>query len=535
MLTHRSLGAGNGTSPLIVSAWIGLALITGGLVWFAFATSFGLVFDKFDQPEYSHGYLIPLISAWIVYQRWPILRRSPRGTAPIGWLLVAAAAASLLFFDVANISRAPYLSFLLLVAGFGYLVLGRAIMRQLWVPLVFLAFAFPLPDDLYVSVSLALQLISSQLGSGLLEMMGIPNFLDGNIIDLGSYQLQVAEACSGLRYLLPLLAFAAICAWLYRGRWWERGVILLSTIPITVFFNSFRIALTGVLVHLDRPELADGFLHLFEGWLVFLAALVVLFVEMWLLTRLRGDRSGMAGVLDFDRIAGRETEMPAGGATAPGRSPIAAATVGVTIFGVAALTLVAIDRREETIPERPGLFTFPMQLDVWRGTPGVLDARVAELLAADDYLHATYTAPSDATAPVNLWIAYLDSQQGDPHFHSPATCLPGAGWEFAAFDQVPMPATAFGEAPYVNRALATNGEQRVLMYFWYELRGRTVATSLAVRYFNFVDSIRLNRSDGALVRVMTALTPDESLEAADRRLTAFLGRAQPHLEAHLGR
>ncbi len=106
----------------------------------------------------------------------------------------------------------------------------------------------------------------------------MPVFLEGNIIDLGVYKLQVAEACSGLRYLFPILSFSYLFAILYRGPVWHKAVLLLSAAPLTVFMNSFRIGVIGVLVNQYGIEQAEGFLHFFEGWVIFIACISVLFL-----------------------------------------------------------------------------------------------------------------------------------------------------------------------------------------------------------------------------------------------------------------
>ena len=115
---------------------------------------------------------------------------------------------------------------------------------------------------------------------------GLPVFLEGNVIDLGTYQLQVAEACSGMRYLFPLMSFGFLCAVLFRGRWWQRAILFLSTIPLTILMNSFRIGVIGILVNYYGIEQAEGFLHDFEGWVIFMACVGVLFIIIWIFARM---------------------------------------------------------------------------------------------------------------------------------------------------------------------------------------------------------------------------------------------------------
>jgi len=120
-------------------------------------------------------------------------------------------------------------------------------MRKIWIPLLFLGFMIPLPSFLYNNLSAYLQLISSQLGVAFIRLFGVSVYLEGNVIDLGTYQLQVVEACNGLRYLFPLMSLAFLSAYFFKGAMWKRAIIFLSSIPITVLMNSVRIGITGMI------------------------------------------------------------------------------------------------------------------------------------------------------------------------------------------------------------------------------------------------------------------------------------------------
>ena len=102
------------------------------------------------------------------------------------------------------------------------------------------------------------------------------------------HKLQVVDACSGLRYLFPLASLSFLCAYLFKGSFWQKTLIFLSFAPLTIFMNSFRIGVIGVLVDNWGKEMAEGFLHDFEGWVIFLLCMVLLFVQMWLFSRLNG-------------------------------------------------------------------------------------------------------------------------------------------------------------------------------------------------------------------------------------------------------
>src|SRR5581483_3720741 len=154
----------------------------------------------------------------------------------------------------------------------------------------FLIFAIPLPYFINAGVSLELQLVSSRLGVAFIRLFDVPVYLEGNLIDLGTYKLQVVEACSGLRYLFPLFSLSFLAAYLFQAPIWQRAVVLFSSIPITIAMNGLRIGIIGVTVDRWGTLLAEGVLHFFEGWVIFVASALLLLAELFLLARISGQR-----------------------------------------------------------------------------------------------------------------------------------------------------------------------------------------------------------------------------------------------------
>jgi exosortase D (VPLPA-CTERM-specific) len=513
--------------------WAGIGVVLVLCLGYLFAAGLAGIAARWQEPEYSHGYMIPLVTLLVLWQRWPSVRAAATPGSWLGVALTAAGLALLLAGRLAMSDIPQGIAFVATLAGLGLAALGSRGMRYLWAPLAFLLFALPIPAPAYIKLATQLQLISSQWGAALLDLLGISFFLDGNIIDLGVYKLQVAEACSGLRYLFPLVSFGFLCAWLYRAPLWARATVLLSTVLITVVINSLRIALTGVLIEYGGVALAEGFLHLFEGWVIFLVALALLFAEMWLLARLWTRKARLADLLDFERIAGPRPLFGTAERTDWGRPSVPlVACLGLLIAALPAQAQLA--DRHETIPARPGLVTFPLHLDDWRGRPLPVDQAILESLNADDYFLADYGA-QDVPTTVNLWIAYYASQTEGHWIHSPKECLPGGGWEFVSIDPVDAPVPHAQAAGFtLNRAVIANGTRRMLMYYWYEQRGRQIANETMTRFYILADSFTLRRSDGALIRLMTPILPGEEIAAAEARLIGLFRGAYPHLEPHVG-
>lgn len=516
-----------------IGAWAAVLVLAAACWTLLFGSSLIGAAGLWSTPEYSHGWLIPVVSGFILWQR---RERIAAARAEGSWLGLAVTGLGLMITILAWMAlmgTPQAMAAVVVLAGLGLAALGRRAMRPVWVPLVFLLFALPLPSTVQLLLSTKLQLVSSQLGAWMLQGLGISVFLDGNVIDLGVYRMQVAEACSGLRYLFPLAAFGFLCAWLYRAPFWAKAVVLVATVPITVLTNSARIALTGVLIEHGSIELAEGFLHLFEGWIIFLVALAVLLALMWALARLRDRRVRIADLLDFDRLAGGAA--PA--AAAPVRAPAGpGAPLLACVAMLAALLPVQawVAGREELVPARPGLVTFPLRLGEWQGTFGAVDDETLAILEADDYLLADFASPA-ADAAINVWVAYYGSQIARGRIHSPKECLPGAGWEFARITPFPAPATdAAGRVFPINHALIVKGNEQMLMYYWYEQRGSRFTDEVWTKASILRDAFTSRRSDGALVRLMTPIRPGELEADAAGRLDQFFREMYPALEPHVG-
>lgn len=490
----------------------------------------------FREPEFSHGYLIPMISAWIIWQRRQLIWSRRADGAWTGWLLTAVGAALALLCHAGNLLTPPYVAFLLILLGLSAAALGWASAKYVIIPLVFMLFAYPLPDYMYIEVATSLQLLSSYISARVLGLIGVPVFLEGNIIDLGTMKLQVAEACSGLRYFLPLVAFGVLCAFLYRAPWWAKMTIVAATVPLTIALNGLRIAMTGLFVHFGSQSLAEGFMHMFEGWVVFLIALAALFGLMYGLLRLTGWSGPFIEILDFDRMAGTPngTEPPSRTpAPVPTNAPPPPLIAGTATLALAAVLLIPLADRSMVIPDRVGLSHFPMAVGDRLGAPRFLDAATERQLGADDYVLLDFLH-KDAP-PVNLWVAYYDSLTNGSYLHSPTTCLPGAGWEYVTFEsyQTAIPDLS-GEMLRVNRGEIVKGHQRIVMYFWMELRGQSFQGLQYVKFINLWESMITSRTDGALIRIYTPLGAGEDPSAGDERLLVFLERAYPHLRPHVG-
>jgi exosortase D (VPLPA-CTERM-specific) len=507
--------------------WLGLACLAAGVFFWSGMTD---LWESWQQPEYSHGPLIPLISGYLFLRQ---MKGVPAHPGPVtdrwpGVLVLGAALLIGLAGNMAEIEKLVAFALILWVGGVVLVSFGWARGRQFWPPVLHLGFMLPLPFFLYWKTSIVLQMISSELGVAFIRLMDIPVFLEGNIIDLGVWKLHVAEACSGLRYLFPVLSFTYIFAVLYQGPMWHKAILLLAAVPLTILMNSIRIGVIGVIVNSHGIDHAEGFMHFFEGWVVFLLCILAMIALARLLQRLAGDRRSLAQVLDLD-MSGLGAEIARVRHVRP-----SAALLGTGLaFAVAALLWSPLTRPDAPPVEREPFVLFPRALGEWRGSlnPELSD-EIAEVLAADDYLSMSYAAPDQA--PVDLFVAWYQDQT-QAGIHSPEVCIPGGGWEMSRIKTEEITLETGGQSTYlpVNRAIIQKGLERQLVYYWFDQNGRRLASDHAAKAWLIWDGLRTGRTDGALVRLITPIRPGEPEGAADARLRSMLEAALPVLPAFI--
>jgi exosortase D (VPLPA-CTERM-specific) len=488
-----------------------------------FRHTFSFIYSFWQLPEYSHGFLVPLISALMLWQRRRELQQTPFRTS---WAGVALALAGLLMYFVgtlAAITAVDAYALVVVIAGIFLAVAGWPAFRIALPAILLLLLMNPLPTFFYNNLSSALQLLSSRIGVAVIRLFDISVFLEGNVIDLGAYKLQVVEACSGLRYLFPLLTLGVIVATMVRFPLWMRLVIVASTVPITILMNSFRIGVIGVLVDRYGISQAEGFLHDFEGWVIFMACFTMLLLEIWLLVRIRGDRRSLRDIIAIDWPAPRSKGI----ALTPRALPASAIVVTV-LAALGAVGATTLPDREEVVPARNDFTRFPLQVGGWEGRRDRIEDQYLQTLMLDDYILANY---GDGNArPVNFYVAWYASQRTGRAAHSPASCLPGGGWRMSQFQQHPVEGVVQrGQPLRVNRVIISQGKDRQLVYYWFKQRDRSITNEYLVKWYMLWDSLFRSRSDGALVRLVTPLAVDEAESAADARLTDFARQAVPLL------
>jgi len=514
----------------------GLTLRPLGLAWFALLVLSSLpifwmglrsLIGAWSTPEYSHGPLIPVISLYLFLRE---LRNAPPHdpAEPVdrrpGIAVIVAALGFGIFGNLVQIPDLVTYALIIWTGGVVLTCMGWRRGRTHQLPVLHLIFMLPLPQFLYWQLTIFLQGVSSEIGVWLVSLAGVPVYLEGNVIDLGVFKLQVAEACSGLRYLFPILSFSYLFAILYRGPFWHKALLLLAAAPITVLMNSVRIAIVGVLVNAYGIEQAQGFMHFFEGWVIFLLCVALLFGMAVLLQRTRPVPLSLSEAVDLD-LNGLGSQSARFLALTPSRGLIVAALVSAAI----ALVYVATPARQAVTVPRDSFHLFPRDLGSWSGLHQNLEPNVERVLGADDYLNVTYVSPAAPTS-ITLFTAYYNKQTEGSGIHSPEVCLPVGGWEVFSLDrqEVTIPDTVYGSFP-VNRAVIQKGLSKQLVYYWFEQRGRRMTNDYVAKASVVWDGFTRGRTDGALVRFSMPIADNETEAQAEARLQDFMRLALARL------
>jgi exosortase len=255
-----------------------ITVVAALLAWLYGPTLVRLVQQWWSDPNFSHGFFVPLFSAYVLWQNRSVLVETPR--RPSLWGL-AVIIFSLCLLLVGVLGAEIFLarsSLILLLAGMVIFFAGWKMLRAVLFPLAFLALMVPIPSLIFNQITFPLQIFASKVAAWALPLFGVPVLREGNIINLPAMPLEVAEACSGIRSLLSLTTLSIMYGYLLEKRVSIRVVLALASIPIAVTANSFRIIGTGLLVQYWDPDKAEGFFHAFSGWLIFVSSLMMLFL-----------------------------------------------------------------------------------------------------------------------------------------------------------------------------------------------------------------------------------------------------------------
>lgn len=335
------------SAPVLRQLWrpVAIALAIAFVYYRVFAK---LGYDWWTDENYSHGLLIPLVIAYIIWTERSRLAAVQWRPATLWGILIILLALLSLWVGAAGAELyVQRISLVLMLVGVVLYFWGAPLLRRLFVPFALLLLALPVPAIIFNKVAFPLQLFASRCAVWFMRLFEIPVLRQGNVIELmpkGAHQtkkLEVVEACSGIRSLMTLLTLAVVFAYVTRprrndsemqgGLWqrvrtydfWRAIILVASAIPIAILTNALRVSGTGILAHYYGADVADGFFHTFSGWVMYIVAFLLLFAVGWLLDLLakrgKGDRGGGQATATVEEAKAVKVE-PA--APASGKTPV---------------------------------------------------------------------------------------------------------------------------------------------------------------------------------------------------------------------
>jgi len=489
-----------------------VAIMLLGFSWLLYQS--GLLVIWLEDEEYGHGMMVVGLLIYLLYRNRNMLMVKPVLAPWIGIIVSLAALIIFLLGELSGIGLIRMYSIWLFAVAATFSIGGWHLFKKLIVPLCIVFILIPLPGIYGPALTAELQLISSKLGVWVIRLFGGVVFLEGNVIDMGSVKLLVAEACAGLRYLFPLMSIGAIAGYLMRAPVWMRWSIFLATIPVTIFMNSFRIGVTGLLTEAYGSSHTKGFLHFFEGWVVFVASLTILIVLAWLLTKLLSDSPGFTKVFSLDHIFTTKEHF----SEVKNQNWQTNPTVLLMLFSLVIAVIVSsqIFEREETVVNSKPLSQFPVMLGSWRASESRLPPGIEAVAGASEYYYGDFLSSSD-NKKVNLYIAYYQDQKLGAAPHSPKVCIPGDGWVITSDNPV-LINNKNNKSFEVSRLIITKDKHTIITYYWLKQGENIFHQQLMARLNLIWFALKENRADAALIRMVSEVGSNEKIEDTDARM-----------------
>jgi exosortase D (VPLPA-CTERM-specific) len=505
--------------PVNVSglAWLAIAIVSAlPVFWFGLEK----LPEEWLRPEFRLKPIVPFVSLILFLQ---VLRSVPETLEAdrTRWIGVLVVAGAMLMAVVGNFVDVDDFVFFALVPWIAGLVLAAFGLRRgllFWAPVASLFLMLPLPHFIVDPLHRFLEALASQLAVVLLRLLQVPALIEGQMLDFGIMQLRISDATAGLFNFLPLLLVFCIFATVYRGPAWSRVLPILLAAPTLVAFCSLRLALLGIVVNRLGPDAAERFLDWTGQWVLLLASASLLLGLVLGVERVLGNRSGLTGRFDVDlgdtmSQIGRLFQIR----PTPQLISVALMTAGLSVIFV--VNPVSATNQVH----RDSFRLFPPEVAGWSGSFHDISSDTAEVLGADDYVLVDYYSP-DEPALVSFWSAYYKKTGANrSQLHSPEACLPRDGWNILSNKPTELPAELHsGKGRIVNKAIIAKGAQKAMVYYWFQGRGRTIASEREAKLIAKYDGVVKGRTDGALVRFITPILQGEDESVAEARITRLM-------------
>lgn len=474
-----------------------------------------------ENEDYGSAFLIPFISAYLVWEKRKNLGDIPVknvwGLLPFVFFFTLISLYGILGSS-GNVSMPSVPLLIILFAGFCF---GIESVKRLSMPLGLLFLMVPPPAIIERYLGLRLKAISSTMGGAFIALFNIPVNVSGNIIDLGTIQLQVVDACSGLRYIFPLLTMGILYAYFFERVFWKRLFFALVTLPLGVFINALRIGVTGILAEMFGPKMSQGFFHGFSGWILFLFAFGLLFL--------------MGRILAVLSPNAAESKLPGDPKTVP--SPLPAEgmrqTTGAFYTSVILLSLVAVlSLSTGTLPAvvlKGGIQSFPAVVGEWNSKQEIVAPDIVRASGAEESYIGYFT--NKTGEEISLYMGYRSTAflADENFFHSPTVCIPSSGWIEREVSRKTISRVPFFNDLQVTKMVIEKDGKKQLVYFWFQTKDEATYDKNINRFHLSLHALRRDNTHDLFIRPITSVHSSERVADAEARLDGFVQEMMPVL------
>ena len=477
---------------------------------------FGSLIRQFRSNDvYSHGFLIPFISCYlIVLQRDRIRQGRIRPNLLLGIPVLAVGLLLLIGGGLGGVLILQEFSLLVTISGLTLLLFGERVLRAIWFGIAFLLFMLPAWEILTNPIQFPFQMISANIGVMLLEFVGIPAFQRGVYIELPNIILEVARECSGVNYLISVLAIGLPLSYIYISKWHRRIALIASAVGIAILSNGFRVFIVSLFAYksiLGYNQDIHGPMHFFQALFVSAIGYLVIFLGVSLLKDRNhaGKPAGVDRVGDFGKVAGNIRGVPA--------------SIAVAILLLAGIMLHFY--RPQSVSLKMELRQYPYRIAEWSGRDSETGFPEFRRLGVDEELSRTYELPTGER--VALYVGYYGSQHQEKEIVNYRI-----DYLFDNKTLVKVPVNA-GKEIEVNRNLLRRKNGDLVVLYWIDINGRILRDKIGAKLYTMFDAMLLRKSNGAIVLVMTDGSGPGNAETGTRLASEFLRAAYPVLQRHL--
>lgn len=438
----------------------------------------------YRDENYSHGFLVPLIVGYFIYVRRKTLKNTIVSPWNPGLMVVVFGLLQLTLGVLATEYFTMRSSLIVLLAGLVLYLFGKDVFKKSLLPLGYLLMMVPLPYIVYNAAAFPLKLFITKVSVAFLQMFGIVVLREGNIIMFPSVTLEVADACSGMRSMMSLLALGIAYAFILNISPLRRFILILSAIPVAIITNAARVIVTGFLAHFWGGQVAEGFFHEFAGMMVFFLAMAIL-----------------AGIGSLFREDESEPEYLDGQLL---KSVQQAVTVPLNQRVIVICILLALAgsykqfHSDLLVPLNRPFSSFPLVVGDWKMTSqDSFSDQILAVLKPTDYLSRTY-ADRDGTK-VQLYIGYHGGGSDSGEIHSPKNCLPGSGWQQISSARGVIDSKK-GRVNLV-KAVYSQGSREEYFFYWFQVQEKTLSNEYSLKLAEITNSLFQRRRDAAFIRI----------------------------------